>query len=85
MTTEIENKNYRDIPLHPSYGTTTLPHHKWRRESNGDIDVFVLDAGHCNGQVAFAAENLFAIIANRIVMMNPVLLRDSFVLLVRIL
>lgn len=49
MATEIENKNYRDIPMHPSYGTTTLPHHKWRRESNGDIDVFVLDVGHCNG------------------------------------
>ena len=51
MEQENENKKIdnRDIPIHPWYGTTTLPHHKWRCGRDGSVDIFALDLGHCNG------------------------------------
>ena len=51
-----ENK---DIPVTPKYGKTTLPHHKWRLEPGGSIDVFAFESGHCNGPMCVRCGNYF--------------------------
>ena len=49
MNQEKERKIYRDVPVKPQYGTTTLSRHKFIYDKDGKIDNFILDYEYHNG------------------------------------